>query len=213
MSGRSYGSYCGVARALEVVGERWALLVVRDLLVGPRRFTDLSRGLPKIPSNILSARLKELEQAGVVERKVLPRPAGSIVYQLTEEGRGLEEVVLALGRWGARRLGERAPEEIVTADSLVMALRTTFDKQAARGITASYELRCGPIVLHARIVKGVLTAAEGPLEADLGIETTELRALLAGEVTAAQAIAEGSVRVVGEPRLLERFAEIFKIGR
>ncbi|MBL9103190.1 MAG: transcriptional regulator [Myxococcales bacterium] len=213
MSGRSFGSYCGVARALEVVGERWALLVVRDLLVGPRRFTDLSRGLPKIPSNILSARLKELEQAGVVTRRVLPRPAGSIVYELTDDGRGLEEVVLALGRWGAQRLGERAPDEVVTADSLVMALRTCFVPAAARGLCARWELRCGPIVLHAEVADGALTAGEGaPQGAELVIETTELRGLLAGEVTPAQALADGRVKIAGDPRLLDRFVAVFRIG-
>ncbi|HEV2643341.1 MAG TPA: helix-turn-helix domain-containing protein, partial [Candidatus Elarobacter sp.] len=86
MTTRAYGQYCGFARALEVVGERWALLVVRDLLVGPKRFTDLLNGLPGIPSNILTARLKELENAGVARRRVLPRPARAVVYELTEYG-------------------------------------------------------------------------------------------------------------------------------
>ena len=93
MVNRTYGQYCGLARALEIIGERWALLIVRDLLVGPRRFSDLRRGLTRIPSNILTARLKEMEQAGVVERRVLPRPAGSVVYELTGHGRGLEDPV------------------------------------------------------------------------------------------------------------------------
>ena len=84
MAGRSYGQFCGLSRALELIGERWALLIVRDLLVGPRRFTDLRRGLPRIPTNILSSRLRELEYAGVVRRRVLPRPATSVVYELTE---------------------------------------------------------------------------------------------------------------------------------
>src|ERR1700737_2507239 len=102
MSMRAYGQYCGLARALEIVGERWAILVIRDLLVGPRRFTDLHRGLPGIPTHILTARLKELEEAGVVRRRVLPRPANSIVYELTEYGHELEEALQALGRWGAK---------------------------------------------------------------------------------------------------------------
>src|SRR5215207_6969550 len=99
MSNRTFGQYCGLARALELVGERWALLVVRDLVLGPKRFTDLRRGLPRIPTNVLSARLRELEEAGVVRRRVLPRPASSVVYELTEYGRELDEVVLPLGRW------------------------------------------------------------------------------------------------------------------
>lgn len=214
MSSRSYGQYCGVARALEVVGERWALLIVRDLLVGPRRFSDLHRGLPKIPTNVLSARLKELEQGGVVVRRVVPRPANAIVYELTEHGRALEELVLGLGRWGARMLGEARPDEIVTADSLVMALRTTFQPDAARGQTVGYELRCGPIVLHAEITDGTLVAAEGPLPgADLVIVTgPALRPLLAGELTPAAAIADGSVELIGDPALLSRFVALFRIA-
>src|ERR671936_950820 len=111
---RSYGQFCGLARAVEVVGERWALLIVRDLLVGPKRFTDLRRGLPRIPTNVLAERLRELEYAGVVRRRLLPRPAGSVVYELTPYGQELEEAVLPLGRWGARALGEPRPDEIVT---------------------------------------------------------------------------------------------------
>src|SRR5438105_7395761 len=126
VAARSYGQFCGLARALELVGERWALLIVRDLLVGPRRFTDLRQGLPRIPTNVLADRLKELEQAGIVRRRVLPRPAASVVYELTEYGSQLDEVVLRLGLWGAQSLGQPRPGEILTADSMVMAMRSTF---------------------------------------------------------------------------------------
>src|SRR5258708_34409822 len=102
---RSYGQFCGLARALELVGERWALLIIRELLVGPRRFTDLRQGLPRIPTNVLSDRLKELEQAGIVRRRVLPRPAASVVYELTEYGNLLEEPPMRLGLWGAQSRG------------------------------------------------------------------------------------------------------------
>lgn len=213
MSGRSFGQFCGVARALEVVGERWALLIVRDLLVGPRRFSDLRRGLPRIPTNILTARLKELEQAGVVHRRVLPRPAGSIVYELTDRGRGLEDVVLALGRWGAQDLGEPRPDEVVSADSLVMALRTTFRPAAAAGVRLDVELRLGDIVVHARVADGELAADVGPLPAAELVITTgpALRALLAGELEPAAAVARGDVQISGAPALLVRFTELFRI--
>src|SRR3712207_8023400 len=101
VAARTYNDRCGVARALDHVGERWALLIVRDLLLGPKRFTDLRRGLPRVPSNVLSARLKELEQSGIVRRRVLPPPAASAVYELTPYGQELEDIVLRLGRWGA----------------------------------------------------------------------------------------------------------------
>ncbi len=214
MVNRTYGQYCGLARALELVGERWALLIVRDLLVGPRRFSDLRRGLPRIPTNILTTRLKELEAADIVARRVLPRPAGSIVYALTDHGRGLEDIVLALGRWGAGSLGDPRADEIVTADSMVMALRTTFQAHAAAGPPVGFELRLGPVVVHARIVEGALTVAEGPLPtADLVLTTgPALRALLAGELRPADALARGDVQVTGDPALLTRFTALFRIS-
>src|SRR5215211_5215261 len=98
---RTYGDRCGVARALDLVGERWALLVVRELLLGPKRFTDLRGGLPNLGPDVLAQRLRELEQAGVLRRRVLPPPAASRVYELTERGRELEPVILGLGRWGS----------------------------------------------------------------------------------------------------------------
>ncbi len=214
MAKRAYGQFCGFARAVEVVGERWALLVLRDLFVGPKRFTDLRRGLARIPTNVLTTRLKELERAGVVRRRVLPRPAGSIVYELTKYGAELEGVILELGRWGAKSLGEPRPNEIVTADSLVMALRSTFRSESAGGLTVAYELRFGPIVVHARVKDGALEAAQGPLaDADLIIEAgPAIRALMAGEITPTQAIKSGSVHFTGKAELLARFSDIFQIG-
>ena len=213
VAARSYGQFCGLARALELVGERWALLIVRDLLVGPRRFTDLRQGLPRIPTNVLSERLKELEHAGVVRRRVLPRPAASVVYELTDYGSQLDDVVMRLGVWGAQSLGEPGPEEIITPDSMTMALRSTFRPEAARGLNVRYELRLGEIVLHARVANGRLTVGEGPLaDADLIVDAGPgIKALLAGDVTPSQAIDSGILRVTGDPALLERFAELFQI--
>jgi DNA-binding HxlR family transcriptional regulator len=213
MTSRSYGQFCGFARALELVGERWALLVVRDLVLGPKRFTDLRRGLPRIPTNILSARLKELEDAGVLRRRVLPRPAAGVVYELTRYGQELEDIVLRLGLWGARSLGEPRPDDIVTTDSLILALRATFLPEAAAELQAGYQLNLGDIVVHARIDHGRLEVGEGPLaRADLIIETgPAIRALLAGELSPGEAVQSGSVRLTGDPDLLMRFVEAFHI--
>jgi DNA-binding HxlR family transcriptional regulator len=213
MTSRSYGQFCGFARALELVGERWALLVVRDLVLGPKRFTDLRRGLPRIPTNILSARLKELEDAGVLRRRVLPRPAAGVVYELTRYGQELEDIVLHLGLWGARSLGEPRPGDIVTTDSLILALRATFLPEAAAELQAGYQLNLGDIVVHARIDHGRLEVGEGPLaRADLIIETgPAIRALLAGELSPGEAVQSGSVRLTGDPDLLMRFVEAFHI--
>jgi len=213
MAARSYGQFCGVARALELVGERWALLIVRDLLVGPRRFTDLRQGLPRIPTNVLSERLKQLEHAGIVRRRMLPRPAAAVVYELTEYGSQLDDVLLRLGVWGAQSLGQPRPGEIMTADSMVMALRATFVPESAHGLQVSFELRLGEIIIHARIDGPTITVAEGPLvDADLIIEAgPAVKDLMAGDITPAAAIASGGVRLTGNQALLGRFVELFHI--
>jgi DNA-binding HxlR family transcriptional regulator len=213
MAKRAYGQFCGLVRALEIVGERWALVIIRDLLVGPRRFTDLRHGLPRIPTNILSERLKELEEAGVVRRRILPRPAASVVYELTEYGRDLEDVVLRLGRWGARSMTVPRPGEIVTPDAMVLAMRACFQPEAARGLNLRYQLHVGPIALFVRIDEGRLQVALGAdADADLVIETgPAIRALMAGELPPEQAIADGHVRLTGDPALLDRFVELFTI--
>jgi DNA-binding HxlR family transcriptional regulator/putative sterol carrier protein len=213
VAARSYGQYCGVARALELVGERWTLLIVRDLLVGPRRFTDLRRGLPRIPTNVLSERLKELERAGIVQRRMLPRPAASVVYELTEYGGQLDDVLMRFGVWGAQSLGQPRPGEIMTTDSMVMALRSTFVPAAAHGLQVSFELHLGEIVIHARIDGPSITVAEGPLAgADLIIEAgPAVKDLMTGDVGPGEAVASGSVRLTGHQALLGRFVELFHI--
>jgi DNA-binding HxlR family transcriptional regulator len=211
---RGFGQYCGFARALEFVGERWALLVIRDLLVGPRRFTDLQRGLPNIPSNILTARLKELEQAGIVQRIVRPRPEGGVAYELTENGRQLEESVIALSRWGAKRLGIPGPGEIVTETSMAMALRSTFrPEHARRDEDIAFEVHVGDVVFNARVRDGNVVAGTGALEnPDLVIEGGhDIGALMAQEVTPETALKQGSLRIRGERALLDRFADLFRI--
>jgi DNA-binding HxlR family transcriptional regulator len=213
MTTRVYGQYCGFSRALEVVGERWAMLIVRNLLVSPKRFTDLHRGLAGIPTNVLTARLKELEQGGVVRRRLLPRPSGSIIYELTEYGAELEDVVVHLGRWGAKALGNPRCDEVLTVDSMITAMRSTFRPEAARKVRASYEFRFGDIVINVRIDGKKIEVAEGPLPgADLIVQTgPAIRALMSGEMTAAEAIGSGSVHITGDPELLGRFAEMFRI--
>jgi DNA-binding HxlR family transcriptional regulator len=213
MKTRGYGKYCGLAHALELVGERWALVLVSDLLRGPKRFSELQRGQPRIPSNVLSARLRELEDAGIVRRNVLPRPASGVGYELTEYGKELDDIVLRLGLWGARSMPGPRPDDVVTVDTLLLALRSTFRPEAARGLRAGYELRLGEIVAHARIDHGVLEVDEGPLtDADLVLETDlSLHPLLTGELGAAEALESGRVRITGKRKLFEHFVEVFHI--
>ncbi|HEX3456529.1 MAG TPA: helix-turn-helix domain-containing protein [Candidatus Baltobacteraceae bacterium] len=210
---RSYGQYCGFSRALELVGERWALLIVRDLLVGPKRFTEIERGLPGIPTNILASRLNELEDSGLVRRRLLERPGKGVAYELTEDGGALEAAVLALGRWGALHLGEPTSQETVTEDSIAMALRTTFRPEAAGKSKVIYLLRVGEIEVHARVRDGAVTVGRGPVaKPDLVIETgAAMKALLAREITPAAALKKRLVRITGDPRLLDRFVQMFRI--
>src|SRR5690349_18853317 len=133
-SGRSYRQYCAVARGLDVVGERWTLLIVRDLLTGPKRYKDLLEGLPGIGTNLLAGRLREMEQYGIVTRRVLPPPAGSTVYELTELGQALEPAVVALGRWGHHFLGARREGDFLSANAYLLAMRGTFRADRAQGL-------------------------------------------------------------------------------
>ena len=187
-------------------------MVLRDLFVAPKRYSELQRGLPGIPSNMLTRRLKEMEAAGIVQRRLLPRPNGT-VYELTKKGVELEPAVVELGRWGAKFLGAPRGNEVVTGDGLVMAFRTMFRPKAARGVTISYELRVGDIVLHACIIRGKLGIDFGPLPyADLSIEAGPvLRDLLAGELLPREAITKGLVKIRGKRTHLDQFVELFKI--
>src|ERR671938_1616285 len=153
---RSYEQFCGVARALDLVGERWALLVVRDLILGPKRFTDLRRGLDGMGTSVLAARLKELERGGVVARRTLPPPAASTVYELTEYGRALEGPLLALGRWGATSMGQRQDGQSLRSEWLAVALKAFFRPEAAREVRATIELRFEDGAFLARIDDGSL---------------------------------------------------------
>lgn len=215
MAKRTYGQHGGVAHALGILGERWALLIVRDLLVGPQRFTDLRRSLVKIPSNVLTSRLRELELAGVIERIALPRPESAVVYRLTAYGSELEPIVQSLARWGAQTLGEPEPGDIMTISSLTLALRTSFDAEAARGANATFEIRAGEITLGLRIDDGQfeITPEAGP-RPDLVMETgPAILGLLAGAVSPADALNLGIVTLEGPRELFDAFTSIFRLGR
>ncbi len=210
---RTYGQHCGVAKALELVGERWALLIVRDLVLGPRRFTDLQRGLGRIPSNVLTSRLKELEDSGVIVRRALPRPEKAVVYELTEYGRRLEPIVVDLLLWGMESLGDPRPEDSFSENSFLLGLRVAFQPSAARDLDVTYEIHMDDSIFQARIAQGRLELADGPADApDLTIESDlGLGELLRGEITAAEARKRKVVRLKGETALLDRFAELFRL--
>ena len=198
------------------------MLIVRDLLVGPRRYTDLKVGLPRIPTNILSTRLKELQEGGVVRR--VPLHNCGLVYELTDYGRALEPIILALGRWGFQTMGDPDEGDVVTPDSLTMALRTAFQADAAAD--AEYELHVGDVALRASVRGGKLSVAQlappappvgGRLpegEADAVIVAGPgIRRLIAGELTPAEAVEQDVLAVVrGDVTWLDSFARSFHIA-
>jgi DNA-binding HxlR family transcriptional regulator len=198
---RSYGDPCGIARALDVVGERWALLIVRELMFGPKRFTDLRAALGASP-NVLSQRLGELESAGVVQR----RNAGGALYELSDWGHQLHPILLELGRWGARSLHRPIGE--LSIDALMAALEATFERDRAAELCASYELRLGDERLSVEIDRGkIVIARVSPLRADVVIETDPgtLRGLVFGDVKFAGA----PVEIRGDLRLGRTFFRLF----
>ena len=198
MGRRSYGQYCTVARALDVVGERWTLLLVRELLTGPKRFKDLLEGLPGIGTNLLAGRLKALEEAGILRRATLPPPAGSKVYELTEAGRSLEPVLVELSRWGARLMGEPRGGDDMRPAWAAVAVRSIVDARSARGLRETYEFRIDGEVFHVRVEEGEVEARQGRAEdPDIVIAgaTEAFLAVTAGRVTPGEALEAGEIRV------------------
>jgi DNA-binding HxlR family transcriptional regulator len=207
---RTYGERCSAARALDLVGERWALLAVRELLLGPKRFTDLQAGLPNAQPSVLSQRLRELEEGGVVRRRKLGPPTGAWVYELTEFGYELEPIVRALGRWG-RRL-PMPPGAAHGIDSLVLALNWRFEPSVASDLEASYELRLDEDRFRIEIVNGRIETDRGDATApDAIIETDPeaLEAVLFDGRELAEAVHSGDVRIEGDRGLAERFLGLY----
>ncbi|MGO1944410.1 MAG: winged helix-turn-helix transcriptional regulator [Ancrocorticia sp.] len=213
MANREYGQFCGLARAAEVVGQRWTLLILRDLLVGPRRYSDLAAGLPGIPSNLLSNRLKELERDGLIVREARSGPDRAIVYTVTPRGADLQPVLDALSRWGAADMRAPREGEIVTEASLISALRVAASGGSPPAKPFAFTIIAGDIVIHAIAGDGAVKVGAGPAtDADLVIEAGPgFRDLLAGTLDARTALIEGLVAIEGDPALLDDFTFIFRV--
>lgn len=208
---RTYRDACRFAHALDVVGERWALLVVRELLLGPKRFTDLRAGLSHASPNVLSQRLRELEQAGVLGRRRLGPPTGAQVYELTRWGLELEPIVTQLGRWGDRSPFPPSVEEIGT-DAAVLALRALFDPDRAGGVSATYELRLGDDRFRVGIADSELTVTRGSAENPVAIIETSssaLAMLVSHARTLREALRLGEASIEGPRPAVERLLSLF----
>ncbi len=211
--GRAYHQYCPVARALDMVGERWTLLIARELLLGPRRFTDLAEGLPGIGASVLTDRLRELERSGLVTRRTLPAPAASVVYELTDEAAGLAAVLAALANWGMSLLGRPRDDDEVRGRWLVLGLAVTA-KGAAALPDAIYELRIDGETLHVRARDGQLRPSQGPVtnpDATISMDARTLAAIASGELDVASPQAGRQITIDGDVasarRLLESLAQ------
>lgn len=210
---RSYRQFCGLARALELLGGRWALLVVRDLLTGPKRFTELQEGLPGIPTNVLTSRLRELEEADIVRRRVQARPGGAVVYELTDYGLELEEPVMRLGFWGAKAMGPPHKGDFVSVDALALVLRGAFRPHEARGPQRLYELRIDGKTLRIDVKnRRVTVPSSSPKAADVVIETAAgvFSDLLGGRLDVDAAETSGRLRLDGDPAEARHLFEIFR---
>jgi DNA-binding HxlR family transcriptional regulator/putative sterol carrier protein len=209
---RSYGDGCAAAHGLALVGERWALLVVRELLLGPKRFTDLRAGLPAISPNVLTQRLDELEHAAIVRRRKLTRPAAAWVYELTEWGMQLEPVVMALGRWAVR--SPFLPKGSINVDSLILSFRTMFDRHAAEGFSTIVELRIGEDRFHADISRGRMELVRGSAnqpDAIIEGDTEAFAGVVYGGRKLAEALRKGDLKIEGDKTAAKRFLTLFPL--
>jgi DNA-binding HxlR family transcriptional regulator len=213
MALRSYEDGCAAAHALDLVGERWALLVVRELALGAKRFTDLRSGLPGISPNVLTLRLEELERASVLRRRRLLPPAATWVYELTPWGQELVPLLMALGRWGAKS-PSRADGLHLSATSLVLSLCTMFSTEAAGDWAATVGLELGHDHFHLVIADGQITPARGPspqAEAVLVAEPSAMAEVVYGGVKLTEALRSGQVAVRGDKQVAKTFVTLFRL--
>lgn len=209
VSKRTYDDGCGIAHAMNLIGDRWAILIARDLLLGPKRFTDLQAGLRGVGANVLARRLRDLEQTGVVRRRTLPPPAGSRVYELTEWAAGLQSILAGLARWGAASPLVRPTGE-VGADSLMLGLRSFFDPAKMPDGTATYDIAVGNDRFTVHLADRRLDISRGqPHRADVTVQTDPktLAALLGKTQRVSDAITHGRLHIVGNTALLEELLD------
>jgi DNA-binding HxlR family transcriptional regulator len=211
-SPRTYREYCAVARSLDLLGQRWTMLIVRDLFLGPQRYTDLLEGLPGIATDMLTARLRMLEAEGFVRRRELPPPAPATVYELTDAGHALAPLLRALGEVGRRLLGEPAPGERINPGPTVMSLMLTFRPEAVPGLTETYGLEVDGRAFSVVVAGGGALSRRGAPEGAAATFKTDARtlvALLRGEQETATALQDGRLEVDGDEAALDRFMAAF----
>ncbi len=212
MTSRSYNQYCGLAYALDKMGERWTILIIRELIAGPRRYKDLIEGLPGISTNLLATRLRSLEEDGLLQRRVLPPPAGSTVYELTPPGLGLEKALIELGKWGSQFVPPSAGEAaLLNVGSYALTLKTFFRPELAQDVEETYELHIDDEVMRVRISGGEIEVAQGSGREAAAVFYTDIATymgLLTGQIGAETAVSHQLIQIEGEPGSLQRFLNL-----
>jgi DNA-binding HxlR family transcriptional regulator/putative sterol carrier protein len=207
-----YQQYCALARALDVAGDRWTLLMVRELAPGPRRFTDLVDGLPGISRKLLTERLRTLERDGLVARQELPPPAARQVYELTDDGCDLAHAMAPLIAWGARRLGERKPTESFRARWPAVAMAGLANREAAKNVRETYQYLVGRSAFHFTVDDGSIRLHDGWAQDPAVVLTTDeetWKDIASGKISASSAAATGALSVAGDPQAVKRLGKIF----
>jgi len=211
MSGRNYGQACSVANFLDRLGSRWTLLIIRDLLIGPRRYKDLLEGLAGIGTNLLARRLQELQALEVIEKSRDTDTAG-VVYVLTEKGQALEPAIMSMAVWGMQHLRADSAGKLNRPDLLVVAFRAAFNANQAEGISESYELRIGETVFHAQVDNGKLSTGLGTAEHPALVYITDEETfdrLAFGELSPESARENGVLEIIGDESAFQRFLSVF----
>jgi DNA-binding HxlR family transcriptional regulator/putative sterol carrier protein len=209
---KGHTQYCALARALDIAGDRWTLLIVRELTPGPRRFTDLVEGLPGISRNLLTERLRTLEHDGLVLRQELPPPAARQVYELTEDGHDLGHAMAPLGAWGARLMGERKPSELFRARWAAVPMVGLADRSAAVGVREAYQYLVGDTAFYFAVDDGSIELHDGRVDEPVVVVTTDEETwarVVSGTVSSAEATAAGAYSVEGDRAAVARMRKIF----
>ena len=212
MPDHRYQQYCGLARALDVAGDRWTLLIVRELIPGPRRFTDLVDGLPGVSRNLLADRLRALESEGIVTRQELPPPAARQVYDLTDDGRDLAAALTPLIAWGARRMAERAPSDRFHARWGAIGMSVLADRDATKGVRETYEFVVGRSAFHFVVDDGTIRLRDGRADDPAVTWTTDedtWAEIAGGKLNAPAAVDAGRLTVEGDAAAADRLRKIF----
>lgn len=217
MTHRTYNQYCPVAHALDLVGERWTLLIIRNLFVGPKRFSDLLRGLPGIGSNILTERLKALEENGLIQSRFLPPPAASSVYELTPYGRSLEDVIIALALWGAQSLGAPKAGQVFSTEAVALMLYMLFMPAVASNLSGIFEVKIESELFNAnfwvKVYDALITVEqEAPVTPNLTLraDLITLGSLATGEISYKEAVAKDLLRLDGSEAEIASFLACFE---